>query len=54
VGDLRNISRAKELVCARSQAANEFLELLGSTERADAGEHVACSSGWPHACCRSL
>jgi len=29
------------------QAANEFLELLGSTERADAGEHVACSSGWP-------
>src|SRR5256884_6300197 len=40
VGDLRNISRAKELVCARVQAANEFLELLGSTERADAGEHV--------------
>src|SRR5467141_758818 len=41
VGDLRNISRAKELVCTRVQAANEFLELLGSTERADAGEHVA-------------
>src|SRR6267154_2377617 len=40
VGDLRNLGRAKELVCARVQAANEFLELLGSTERADSGEHV--------------
>src|SRR5207244_6963305 len=40
VGDLRNLGRAKELACARVQAANEFLELLGSTERADSGEHV--------------
>src|SRR6266511_3331010 len=40
VGDLRNLGRAKELVCGRVQAANEFLGLLGSTERADAGEHV--------------
>src|SRR2546426_5286953 len=40
VGDLRNLGRAKELVCARVQAANEFLELLGSTERGDSGEHV--------------
>src|SRR5205809_904834 len=40
VGDLRNLGRAKELVCARVQAANEFLGLLGSTERADSGEHV--------------
>src|SRR5437879_4218363 len=40
VGDLRNLGRAKELVCARVQAANEFLELLGSIERADSGEHV--------------
>src|SRR3989441_3506832 len=43
VGDLRNPGRAKELVCARVQAANEFLELLGSTERADSGEHVGRS-----------
>src|SRR5881397_785354 len=35
VGDLRNLGRAKELVCARVQAANEFLELRGSTERAE-------------------
>src|SRR6266576_808670 len=40
VGDLRNLGRAKELVCGRVQAANEFLGLLGSTERADPGEHV--------------
>jgi adenylosuccinate synthase len=40
VGDLRNLARAKELVCGRVQAANEFLGLLGSPERADAGEHV--------------
>src|SRR6266566_2252053 len=53
VGDLRNLGRAKELVCARVQAANEFLGLLGSTERADSGEHVGCSSGSPRGCCRS-
>jgi len=40
VGDLRNLDRAKELVCIRVRAANEFLELLGSPERADSGEHV--------------
>src|SRR5205823_4424572 len=40
VGDLRNPPRARELVCARVQAANQFLELLGSPERADAAEHV--------------
>src|SRR5256886_16338704 len=40
VGDLRNLGRAKELVCGRVQAANEFLGLLGSHERADAGAHV--------------
>src|SRR5256886_10680760 len=37
---LRNLDRAKELVCTRVRAANEFLELLGSHERADSGEHV--------------
>src|SRR5213083_2793185 len=41
VGDLRNLGRAKELVCGRVQAANEFLGLLGSSERGDPGEHVA-------------
>ncbi|HVH67802.1 MAG TPA: adenylosuccinate synthase [Gemmatimonadales bacterium] len=40
VGDLRNLSRAKELVCTRVQAANDFLELLGSAERADPEQHV--------------
>src|SRR5438046_9305503 len=40
VGDLRNPERARELVCARVQAANQFLEVLGSPERADAAEHV--------------
>src|SRR2546425_12260940 len=40
VGDLRNPERAKESVCARVHAANEFLELLGSSERADAAGHV--------------
>jgi len=40
VGDLRNLSRAKEQVCGRVQAANEFLGLLGSAERADPGDHV--------------
>src|SRR5437870_5067981 len=40
VGDLRNPGRARELVCARVQAANQFLEVLGSPERADAAEHV--------------
>src|SRR5207247_8089960 len=33
--------RAKELVCGRVEAANAFLGLLGSAERADAGEHIA-------------
>jgi adenylosuccinate synthase len=40
VGDLRHLGRACELVCARVEAANAFLGLLGSTERADAAEHV--------------
>src|SRR5207247_2255193 len=40
VGDLRNLGRAKELVCARVQAANEILGLLGAAERADPAEHV--------------
>ncbi len=40
VGDLRNLARARELVCARVQAANEFLGLLDSPEQADAVEHV--------------
>src|SRR6266704_1997539 len=40
VGDLRHLGRARELVCARVQAANEFLGLLGAAERADSGEHV--------------
>jgi len=40
VGDLRNLGRARELVCGRVQAANEFLGLLGSAERADPGAHV--------------
>jgi adenylosuccinate synthase len=40
VGDLRNLGRAKELVCTRVQAANEFLGLLGSAERADPAQHV--------------
>ena len=40
VGDLRNLSRARELVCARVQAANEFLRLLGAPEEADPAEHV--------------
>jgi len=40
VGDLRNPARARELVCARVEAANEFLGLLGSAERADAHAHV--------------
>jgi len=41
VGDLRNLGRTKELVCGRVEAANAFLGLLGSAERADAGEHIA-------------
>ena len=40
VGDLRHLSRAREIVCARVQAANEFLGLLGGGERADPAEHV--------------
>src|SRR3989441_916846 len=41
VGDLRNLARARGIVCQRVEAANQMLELLGSTERADAAEHVA-------------
>jgi len=40
VGDLRNLGRARELVCARVEAANQVLALLGSPERADPGEHA--------------
>src|SRR6266550_1952991 len=40
VGDLRHLSRAREIVCTRVQAANEFLGLLGGGERADPAEHV--------------
>jgi adenylosuccinate synthase len=40
VGDLRNLARARELVCTRVEAANAFLGLLGATERADPEEHV--------------
>jgi len=40
VGDLRHLPRARELVCARVEAANQFLGLLGATERADPAEHV--------------
>src|SRR5438128_1347140 len=41
VGDLRNLARARGIVCQRVEAANQMLELLGSPERADAAEHVA-------------
>jgi len=41
VGDLRNLARARGIVCQRVEAANQMLELLGSTDRADAAEHVA-------------
>jgi len=41
VGDLRNLERATALVCARAHAANEFLGLLGSSERADPAAHAA-------------
>src|SRR5437667_5279245 len=40
-GDLRNHERAKERGRDRVRSANEFLELLGSPERADSAEHVA-------------
>ena len=45
VGDLRNLERAHELVCARVEAANQMLALLGergagSGERASAEQHV--------------
>src|SRR6202795_2105082 len=40
VCDLRNLDRARELVCARVEAANAFLGLLGGTEQADSAEHV--------------
>src|SRR2546430_16495259 len=45
VGDLRNLGRAKGLGCGRVQAANEFLGLLGSKERADPGGHVGLLEG---------
>jgi adenylosuccinate synthase len=45
VGDLRHLPRARELVCARAEAANEFLGLLGSTERANTEEHVRLLEG---------
>jgi adenylosuccinate synthase len=43
VGDLRNLDRAKELVRARVEAANQMLGMLGagSGERASAEEHAA-------------
>jgi adenylosuccinate synthase len=40
VGDLRHLGRARELVCARVEAANAFLGLLGANERANPAEHV--------------
>ena len=43
VGDLRNLTRAKELVRTRVEAANQMLRLLhgpGSAEQANAEEHV--------------
>jgi adenylosuccinate synthase len=40
VGDLRHLARARELVCARVEAANAFLGLLGSSERAEVATHV--------------
>lgn len=40
VGDLRNLARARELVCARVESANQVLALLGATERADPEEHA--------------
>jgi adenylosuccinate synthase len=40
VADLRNLDRARELVCARVEAANQFLALLGSPEQADVHEHL--------------
>ncbi|MGH7419631.1 MAG: adenylosuccinate synthetase, partial [Candidatus Rokuibacteriota bacterium] len=41
VGDLRNLERAQDLVAVRAEAANQMLQLLGSSERADAPEHRA-------------
>ena len=40
VCDLRHLARARELVCARVEAANAFLGLLDATEQADPVEHV--------------
>src|SRR5260370_13311252 len=40
VRDLRTLARTPEHVGAPVQAANQFLELLGSTERADPDAHV--------------
>jgi len=41
VGDLRNLTRAQELALVRVEAANQMLQLLGSSERADPAEHRA-------------
>lgn len=40
VGDLRNLARAQEMICARVAGANEVLAMLGSAKRADAAEHA--------------
>lgn len=40
VGDLRNLSRAQEIVASRVQRANDMLGLLGSEERADLTAHA--------------
>src|SRR3989442_10623265 len=54
----RSLGRAKELVCGRVEAANAFLGLLGSAERADAGErseeHTSELQSRPHLVCRLL
>lgn len=39
VGDLRQLDRAQQHVVERVSAANEMLQLLGATERADEREH---------------
>ncbi len=41
VGDLRNLTRAQEIVLVRVEAANQMLQLLGSSDRGDAAEHRA-------------
>jgi adenylosuccinate synthase len=41
VGDLSNLVRAREMVRARVESANQMLALLDGAERADPGEHEA-------------